>query len=233
MTAAIEERTRRGLVFVTIAVLLAAMMLRSPIVAVAPIARAVADDLGVGAGVVGLFTSIPVLLFGLCSPLAVWVQRRVGADAALTICLGGAVLACLLRSSGGLATALVGTALLGAFITIGNVVVPAIISREYSPERAHVMTGVYTSAINVGTMTVTLATAPLELAIGWRGALAFWAVFGAVALAIWIPTRGRAAIRPLPHVMAPALAEAPSVLRSSRTCCSRWLSAASRSAITA
>ncbi len=99
-----------------------------------------------------------MLAFAVCSPLAVAIVRRGGADFALTVSMAGAILGTLLRSAGGLPAALLGTAVMGLFLTIGNVVVPLIISREFPPERVHFMTGVYTSAINVGTMTVTLAT---------------------------------------------------------------------------
>jgi MFS transporter, CP family, cyanate transporter len=102
-------------------------------------------------------------------------------------------------------------------------VIPIIIAREYSAHRAHTMTGVYTSALNVGTMTVTLATAPLSGGIGWRWAVLFWAVFGLAALVVWLPLRGlRAAL--VPHAdPRPANAEgSTSVLRHGPT----WLLAA-------
>ncbi|QEW01110.1 MFS transporter [Microbacterium caowuchunii] len=180
--------TRIVLVVVTIA--LAAAMLRSPIVAVAPVAPQVGADLGVSAAALGLLTSIPVLAFALCSPLAVAVVRRGGPDFALAVGLLGAVVGCLIRSAGGFGTALVGTAVIGVFLTIGNVVVPVVIAREFPPHRVHVMTGVYTSAINVGTMTVTLATAPLADVVGWRAAIALWAAFGVAAVCTWVALLG-------------------------------------------
>ncbi len=189
--------TGRRLVALSVAVLFTAALLRSPIVAVAPVAGEIGADLGVTAPVVGLLTSIPVLAFAICSPLAVWVIRRGGVDFALSLCLVGAIAGCLIRSAGGLTAALVGTAIIGLFLTIGNVVVPIIIAREFPRERAHFMTGLYTSAINIGTMTVTLATAPLASEIGWRGAIVVWAGFGVVALAVWLGLRGiRGALLP-------------------------------------
>lgn len=188
----------RSLTALTVVIVLVAATLRAPFVAAAPVASEIRSDLAVGAGVVGLLTSIPVLCFAVCSPLAVALIRRGGADFALTVSMVGAIAGILLRSAGGLPAVLVGTAVIGAFLTIGNVVVPIVIAREYG-RHAHVMTGVYTSALNVGTMTVTLATAPLAAQWGWRGALAVWAVFAVAALAVWIPLRGlRAALVPQP-----------------------------------
>ena len=43
--------------------------------------------------------------------------------------LTGAVAGCLVRSLGGIGAAMAGTAMIGVFLTIGNVVVPIIIRR--------------------------------------------------------------------------------------------------------
>jgi len=204
---------------VTLTILLTAAVLRSPIVAVAPVAREVGADLGVSAGVVGLLTSIPVLAFAVCAPLAVVLIRRCGADLALTITLAGSVAGCLVRSFGGLAAVMVGTAMIGLFLTIGNVVVPIIIKREYPPARVAFMTGVYTSAINVGTMLVTLTTAPLAAATDWRVAIAVWGGFGLAALATWIGTLG---VRALVPTAAPRAADSADGTRSAAWAPSTW-----------
>lgn len=204
-------------------IVLAAAMLRAPLVAVAPVARTVEADLGVSAAVIGLLTSIPVLAFAVCAPLAIAVVQRCGPDLALTICLGGAVVGSVVRSLDGLPVVLLGTAIIGVFLTIGNVVIPVVIAREFPPQRVHVMTGVYTSAINVGTMTVTLATAPLAAVTGWRTAVAVWAVFGVAALATWIAAHGiRGALSPRPAAASGVRDDVPaparrSVLRSGAT----------------
>ncbi len=212
------------LVALTVAVMFTAALLRAPILAVAPVAGMIEADLGVSAATIGLLTSIPVLAFAICSPIAVWVIRRGGVDFALSLCVAGAIVGCLIRSAGGLPAAVLGTAIIGLFLTIGNVVVPIIIANEFPRERAHFMTGVYTSAINVGTMAVTFATAPLAGEIGWRAAILVWAGFGVVALAVWLGLHGvRGALVPRAASVPISAGEAPSrVLRSAST----WLLAA-------
>lgn len=191
---------RSGAVLLVIAIVLIAMTLRAPIIAVAPVARTIGADLGVSAAVVGLFTSIPVLAFAVCAPLAIAVVRRGGPDLALSLSMAGAVVGCVIRSLDGLPAALIGTAVIGVFLTIGNVVVPVVIARDFPPRRVHLMTGVYTAAINVGTMTVTVATAPLAAATDWRTAIAVWGIFGVAALAAWTGLRGfRGAFLPAPR----------------------------------
>lgn len=218
-----KQRLSTGrLTALTIAVLFGAAMLRAPIVAVAPVAGRIGESLAVSPAVVGLFTSIPVLAFAVCSPLAVAVVRRGGAGFAFSVSMAGALAGVLVRSAGGLPAALVGTAIMGLFLTVGNVVVPLIIAREFPPQRVHFMTGVYTSAINVGTMTVTLATAPLSDGIGWQGAILVWGGFGVVALVVWLGLHGvRAAFTPVrePVPVTRAGERSRSILRAPST----WL----------
>lgn len=179
------------------AVMLAAATLRSPIVAVAPVAGAVQADLRTDAVVVGLFSSIPVLAFALCAPLAIAVVRRGGANFALSVSMIGAVLGCAVRSAGELRAVLLGTALIGVSLTIGNVAVPVVVSLGFPPKRVHAVTGVYIAAMNVGTMLVMMTTAPLSAVVGWRGAIAASAVFGLASLLAWVRLRGvRGALMP-------------------------------------
>lgn len=190
-----EPRTRA--VLLVLAIVLGAAALRAPFLAVAPVARTIGEDLGTSAAVVGLLTSIPVLCFAAFSPAAVALVRRGGADFALAVTLAGATIGCLVRIGGGVPLALAGTAVMGMFLAVGNVVIPVIVGREFRAHRAHVMTGVYAAALNGGTMLATLLTAPLAGAIGWRWAITSWAGFAVAALACWLALRGpRAALRP-------------------------------------
>jgi len=211
-------RTGPGrLVWVTVAIILISLMMRTPIVEIAPVIGNIQADLGISASVAGLLTSIPVLCFAVATPFAVWIVRRGGTTFAVTVLVAGTLVGWVLRSSGGIASVLIGTALIGVFITIGNVVLPVVIRREYSPHRAGIMTGVYISALNVGSMVVTVGTAPLEPTLGWRGAILVWAVFAVAALAVWIGLNGwRRSLVPQATAHAPRPGEhlPPRVFRS-------------------
>ncbi|QHC73470.1 MFS transporter [Rathayibacter sp. VKM Ac-2805] len=201
-----------------VAVALVALVLRGPIVAVAPIIDAVREDLALSAGQAGILTSIPVLCFALATPLALLVIRRAGPDAAVTVTVIGVALGTIVRSIGDVGPAVAGTILIGVSITIGNVVLPVVIRRDVAPERVDLTTGVYTAALNIGSTITSLGTAPLALALGWRGALLVWLALNALALAGWLVAVGpRAALRPTPRPSradrAPA-APAPRIFRS-------------------
>jgi CP family cyanate transporter-like MFS transporter len=201
-----------------VAVALVALVLRGPIVAVAPIIDAVREDLALSAGQAGIVTSIPVLCFALATPLALLVIRRAGPDAAVTVTVIGVALGTIVRSIGDVGPAVAGTVLIGVSITIGNVVLPVVIRRDVAPERVDLTTGVYTAALNIGSTITSLGTAPLALTLGWRGALLVWLALNALALAGWLVAVGpRAALRPTPRPAradrAPA-APAPRIFRS-------------------
>ncbi|PPG12961.1 MFS transporter [Rathayibacter sp. AY1E8] len=209
---------RSGPWLLVVAVALVALVLRGPIVAVAPIIDAVREDLALSAGQAGILTSIPVLCFALATTLALLVIRRAGPDAAVTVTVIGVALGTIVRSIGDVGPAVAGTILIGVSITIGNVVLPVVIRRDVAPERVDLTTGVYTAALNIGSTITSLGTAPLALALGWRGALLVWLALNALALGGWLVAVGpRAALRPTPRPTradrAPA-APAPRIFRS-------------------
>jgi CP family cyanate transporter-like MFS transporter len=86
---------------------------------------------------------------------------------------------------GGFDYAVIGTIVIGAAITVGNVVVPVVVRRDFPAERVGIVTGIYTAALNTGAMITSLLTAPLAQAIGWRGAITAWAVLIIVAVVVW------------------------------------------------
>ena len=177
-------------VLLLVGIIAIGLILRGPIVAVAPIAGEISDDLSLNAAQVGLLTSVPVLCFALMTPLASLLIGKAGANLATTVAIIGVGVGSIVRSAGDIGALLAGTILMGAFITIGNVVIPVIIRRDISPARVGIATGAYTSALNVGSMITTLATVPLANALGWRGALLAWLGFVVVAAAAWLVAVG-------------------------------------------
>ncbi|PPF20767.1 CynX/NimT family MFS transporter [Rathayibacter rathayi] len=203
---------------VVVAVALAALVLRGPIVAVAPVIDAVREDLQLSSGQAGILTSIPVLCFALATPLALLVIRRAGPDAAVTVTVLGVALGTVVRSVGDVVPVVAGTILIGVSITIGNVVLPVVIRRDVPPARIDLTTGVYTAALNVGSTITSLGTAPLAVALGWRSALLVWLALNALALGGWLLAVGpRAALLPAPRAARAArgpAAPAPRIFRS-------------------
>ena len=171
---------------VVIGIVLIGLVLRGPIIAVAPISGILRADLGLTAAQVGLLTTLPVLCFAIITPFASFFVGRAGANFATTITVIGVGLGTIIRSAGGVEAVFVGTIIMGAFITVGNVVVPVLIRRDVPPRRVGIVTGSYTSAMNVSSMITSLATAPLAQAFGWQAALLAWSGFAVIATVGWL-----------------------------------------------
>jgi CP family cyanate transporter-like MFS transporter len=169
-------------------VLLLAANLRAAITSVGPVLGDIRTDLQIGGTAASLLVALPVIGFAVVSPLAPGIARRVGLEPAL----GGSLLvlaaAIVLRSVPVPGALWVGTAGLGAAIAMINVLLPALIKREY-PDRVGQMTGFY-SALQSG---VAAIAAGLSVPIagvtdaGWRVSLGIWAALALIGFAVFLP----------------------------------------------
>jgi len=76
---------------------------------------------------------------------------------------------------------------------------PAVV-KGWFPERAALVTGLYTGGITGGLALAALATIPIDRILGgfWPGALAAWSLLAAVAVVFWLPLASRTRSSPLP-----------------------------------
>jgi CP family cyanate transporter-like MFS transporter len=143
-------------------------------------------DTGLSNAALGLLTTLPLLAFGLVSPLTGAVSRRVGTEGAVAVAillLGAGTAARALPS---VAVLYAGTLLLGVGIALGNVLLPALAKRDF-PDRSGPITSLYSSMMGLGATAAAAVSAPLAGPLGWRGSLGIWAVPAAVALVVWLP----------------------------------------------
>ena len=169
------------------ALLLASFNLRPAIASLGPVLPEVMRSTGIGAAAASVLTTLPALCFGLFAPLAPRLSRRFGIERTVL----GMV---LLLSAGTLIrwaetpTALfAGAILAGAAIGVVNVLLPALVKRDF-PDRVALMTGLYTMVLSIGAALAAGASAPLTLAFGsWGAALAIWAAPALLAGLALIP----------------------------------------------
>ena len=188
--AATPDRLQ-GVLLVSGIVLLAAN-LRPALTGVAPLIGQIRTDTGVSNGVAGLLTTLPLLAFGVLSPVAPRLARRLGMERALLASLLVLAAGILLRSAGAVTALFLGTAILGAAIAIGNVLLPGLVKREF-PERAGLMTSVYSTALGISAALAAGASVPVAqlTGMGWRGSLALWALPALLAAIAWVPQARR------------------------------------------
>ena len=167
-----------------VAIVVLALNLRGPIVAVSAVLEPIRTDLGISASTAGLLTSLPVLCFGLATPLASALLGRAGLGRGVSISLIVLLVGIVVRSLDGLPAALAGTVLIGLAITVANVAVPVMIGRDL-PRWSGAVLGLYTAALNVGSMITLTFTVPIADAAGWRIALLAWGALVLGGLAVW------------------------------------------------
>lgn len=206
------SRSGHGLGQDTLRILLVAACLRPALTSVGPVLPAIGSDLGLGTTALGLLGALPLLCFAATSPLVHGLTRRSGTERAMLVALGGLTLAVLVRSLPVPAALWIGTALAACATAVGNVVVPAVVKRDF--RRPARITGAYVAVMGVSAALASGLSTPLADRLGgWRPGLAAWALPTAVAAGAWALTRGRRS--PLDHETAPPTAAPPTAAGTS------------------
>lgn len=181
-----------------IAVCLVAGNMRMSITALGPILEDISADQGVSAAVLGALASLPLVVWALVSPLTHLVSSRLGTTHTVTWSLMLLIAGTVWRSLPGTILNLwIGTIVIGVAIAIMNVLMPAVIKRDFGL-RIPIVMGLYTAVLGglgsigpgivVPVSQIQGASGPL----GWRiGLLATGALVPA-ALIVWVLATRRA-----------------------------------------
>jgi CP family cyanate transporter-like MFS transporter len=179
------RRSGGGLVIA--AILLATINLRAPITVVGPLVDQIRDEVSLSATAVGLLTTLPVLAFGLASGFAAATGRRFGLEPVLTasaLVLAGGL---LVRALPGIAPLYAGAAIVGVGIAFANVLIPALIKREF-PGRLGPITALYSATLGASAAIGVGVAIPLSTGtfLDWRGTLAVWLAPTLLAAAVLV-----------------------------------------------
>lgn len=213
----IPEEVRRPLAAgAVVAVVLAALNLRPAVVAISPLLGEIRADEGLSGAAAGMLTTLPVLCFGLLAPVTPVLARRWGLERVLfaslvVLCLGFAVR--LVPATWAL---FAGTVVAGCAIGLGNVLLPALVKRDFA-DRVGLMTGLYSMSLSGGAALAAGLTIPVADAAGldWRGALAAWGLLAVAGAVVWAPRALRAHdVRPVPFRSGTTPSAARTVWRS-------------------
>lgn len=169
-------------------VVLVAVNLRPAIVAVAPVVGDLRTDTGLSGASIGVLTAIPLLCFGLLSPMMPPIARRFGMEKTVFLSLLLLTAGFGMRWLPTLPALFVGTALIGVAITAGNVLIPGLIKQDFA-KRPGLMMGFYSVGLFTGAALASGITVPLARAAGWdwRGALGMWIILAIAGTLAWLP----------------------------------------------
>ncbi|MBS9720885.1 CynX/NimT family MFS transporter [Tianweitania sp. BSSL-BM11] len=147
----------------------------------------VVEGAGLSTTSASVLTTLPVVCLGLFAPMAPRLAQRFGAERVLLAVLLFLAVGTGLRGTGYTPILFFGTVLAGAAIATGNVLLPGLVKRDF-PDRAAMMTGLYTMALCAGASAAAGITVPVEHAWGsWQIALAIWALPALLVACLWAP----------------------------------------------
>lgn len=214
----LQPRAAGTLLFV--AVLLVAANLRMTITGVGPLLDEIGTNEGISPAMLGLLGALPLIAWGCVSPFSHWLSARFGMTNTVSWSLVAFAAGTVWRSLPGTQANLwLGTVLIGIGIAVANVLMPAVIKRDF-PGRVPLLMGLYTAllggmaAVGAG-VAVPISQLPLASGepAGWRVALVAMGAPIPIALVVWIiANRRRTTLMAAAaqHSQAPAAATAPS-----------------------
>lgn len=169
-------------------VIIIAANLRAPITSVGPVILEITEQLKLTPLLVGLITAIPLISFAVLSIFTPGIARKLGLERLLLYSLFVLALGLFTRSVGNVFFLFLGAALIGVAITIGNVLMPAFIKKEF-PRNTGLITGMYLVSMN---LTSALAVGySIEIGRlsgwGWQGSIGIWGFLALFGFLIWLP----------------------------------------------
>lgn len=210
---------RHPRLLLVVAVLLIAANLRATITGIGPLLAQIADDLGTTEAALGFLAAIPLIAFAVVSPLAHGLSIRFGMSSVILWSLIALAAGTLWRSLPGSPVSLWGgTALIGASLAIANVLLPAVVKRDFS-DRLPTMMALFTAFLSgTGALASGVVVPISQIAvgdgeIGWRWALVCSGALVPLAIGAWIASlvsrrrqgaRDAAAVAPVEASHAPS-----------------------------
>ncbi len=189
MTGMENTSTRRsGQALLVFGLLVVGANLRASLTGVGPLLDQVQADLGLAPAAVGLLNTLPLLAFGLLSPMVPRLAARWGAERLLGSALVVLTLGIAVRWLPSAAGLFVGTVLIGAGIAVGNVLLPSIIRRDF-PTKVGLLTSAYATVMGGVAAVASGVAVPISQSApgGWYTALGCWIVLALVSIVLWIP----------------------------------------------
>lgn len=187
-----ERRERRPLIFAIVALCLVATLMRPAVTAVGPVIDRISADTGIPLALLGSLSTIVLITWAIVSPFAHGVGRRFGLGGAVLAAMGLLAVGAIVRSlPGSTAWLWIGTAIIGIALAIGNVLLPAVIKRDF-PLRVPMMMGVYSAILGGAGAVASGLAVPIanatgsDTGTGWRLSLLLTgAAVAPLALVAW------------------------------------------------
>ena len=184
MAQALSRGTR---IFAFLAVLVAALNLRTAIVSVGAVLDDIIVAFDASETVAGIITAIPGLAFAIFGVGAVPLARKIGLSGALSTGMIIGLIGLAVRPwVGDIWSFIFLTGLVVIGIAVANVLLPAWVKMHGAKNTVALMT-VYTTLLGVGSTLGPLSSLLFNGEGAWRWSIFVWAFFGLAQVVIWLP----------------------------------------------
>ncbi|MEN6669483.1 MFS transporter [Psychrobacter sp. B38] len=168
------------------AMVLLAINMRAPIVALGSIAPVVQQALNISEIQIGWLGAVPMLTFAIGALIAPSIGKRFGLENTLIVMISlltiGMIIRTVIPTWPGFLT---GTLLLTLAIGFANTLAAPVI-KQRTPKQIPLLTGLLSLTMTVTAGIASGVVLPLSEQVGWQWALGGWSLFGIFAIIIWV-----------------------------------------------
>ncbi|HFU4216951.1 TPA: MFS transporter [Streptococcus suis] len=171
--------------FIIAGIVMLGVVMRAPFTALPSILTDIATSLGVEVSSLGILTSIPLIMFALCSSLAPRLAAKFGMEKLMALVLLVMVLGSGIRVFS-LPLLFVGTVLVGATIAFINVLLPSLVAANF-PKKIGFYTTIYITLMGVAATVAAMIAVPIVTATSWQVFIYIITAIVFLAFLIWLP----------------------------------------------
>lgn len=159
--------------------------LRAPFTVLPIVLTDIAEGLQVPVSSLGLLTSLPLIMFALCSVFAPRLAQKMSLEKLFALVLLVLTLGSLIRVFN-LPLLYTGTIILGAAIAVLNVLLPSLIQAN-QPHRIGFLTTLYITSMGLSITILSALAVPIVQMSSWRGLIWVSTLICLVILLVWLP----------------------------------------------
>ncbi|HEM3703078.1 TPA: MFS transporter [Streptococcus suis] len=171
--------------FIIAGIVMLGVVMRAPFTALPSILTDIATSLDVEVSSLGILTSIPLIMFALCSSLAPKLAAKFGMEKLMALVLLVMVLGSGIRVFS-LPLLFVGTVLVGATIAFINVLLPSLVAANF-PNKIGFYTTIYITLMGVAATVAAMIAVPIVTATSWQVFIYLITAIVFLAFLIWLP----------------------------------------------
>ena len=159
--------------------------LRAPFTVLPIVLTDIAEGLQVPVSSLGLLTSLPLIMFALCSVFAPRLAQKMSLEKLFALVLLVLTLGSLIRVFN-LPLLYTGTIILGAAIAVLNVLLPSLIQAN-QPHRVGLLTTLYITSMGLSITILSALAVPIVQMSSWQGLIWVSTLICLVILLVWLP----------------------------------------------